>query len=339
MKDLDELLKQITALPFENQRRVSAFLGAIVADVATLPLHWVYDQDLLKETISGVEELEFWPENKNPYYTIPTGQPSSYADTALICLKSLTQTQGVLNMGHLYQMFKEHFGEGSEYAAGLGLREAAKLSGAVGPIKGPWIHKAMVLFLENYESDKVDPECREFDIFSAVLPIICKYAGQPNLWCEAQKLVCHLTKNTAALEMLHTAVMLVNEAIVSEDDPISNMTKSAESLYPDVFQLINEVEEARTLPFISTVATFGKACYFPGAFQGALLAIFRESSFVDAIRLNITAGGSSCGRANLIGAYFGAKEGISGIPYEWLRKVKYIENIVQMALHVFCPPS
>merc|ERR1719318_2086187 len=97
---------------------------------------------------------------------------------------------------------------------------------------------------------------------------------------------------------------------------------------------MNEVEEAKPLPYVSTVATFGKACYLPGTFQGGLLTLLRTSSFVDAVRLNITGGGCNGGRGNFIGAYYGAKDGIDGIPLDWLKKVRNIEKIIEMAINV-----
>ena len=86
------------------------------------------------------------------------------------------------------------------------------------------------------------------------------------------------------------------------------------------------------MPFIQTVAQFGKACYLPGSFQGALLAMEQTTSFADAVRLNMRAGGCSCSRSNLIGACYGAKYGIEGIPTDWLKKVKDIEKVMVLAI-------
>ena len=88
------------------------------------------------------------------------------------------------------------------------------------------------------------------------------------------------------------------------------------------------------LPYIRTVATLGKACYLPGSFQGGLSTLLRASSYVEAVRMNIMAGGCNCCRANVVGACLGAKFGIDGIPHEWLQKVEGIAEIADMAINI-----
>ena len=49
------------------------FLGATVADSASRPLHWVYDQKKLKKYISNIKDFAFLKKNKSPFYEIKTG--------------------------------------------------------------------------------------------------------------------------------------------------------------------------------------------------------------------------------------------------------------------------
>ena len=60
----------------------------------------------------------------------------------------------------------------------------------------------------------------------------------------------------------------------------------------------------------------------------------KTSSFVDAVRLNITTGGDCCSRANVIGACYGALYGIESIPMEWMEKTSGIENTIEMAINL-----
>ena len=59
------------------------FLGATVADAATRPLHWVYDQKKLKKYIKGKKEIVFLKKNRSPFYNIKTGKVSGYNDIGL----------------------------------------------------------------------------------------------------------------------------------------------------------------------------------------------------------------------------------------------------------------
>jgi cell division FtsZ-interacting protein ZapD len=54
---LGQLLETAKLLGAVEQRGVAAVLGACVADAASRPLHWVYDQTDLKRYIKGGEKM------------------------------------------------------------------------------------------------------------------------------------------------------------------------------------------------------------------------------------------------------------------------------------------
>jgi len=329
---IETLLTKIKTLPDVKQRSIAAVLGAIVADAATTPLHWIYNQDTLDNIITAnKKQPEFWPENKCPFYTLPSGHVSGYSEQTLTTLVSLDENKGNLDVKHVSEAFKKRFGAGSDYADAL---EKRKTAGGK-PVVGPWIQKGVIMFLENYAKGELrgDSGCREFDGFCASLPVIAMHAGG-NVWDEASKVSHLLSTDGETTKIFHTVSLLVNGFITAVDDPISEVGKTIATLYPDVSKLIEEVEEAKAFPFVATVAKFGKACSMPGSFQGALLAMLQTSSFVDAVRLNITAGGCNCSRANVIGACYAAKDGIDGIPLDWLKKVKDIEVIVDRVIRL-----
>ena len=74
---------------------------------------------------------------------------------------------------------------------------------------------------------------------------------------------------------------------------------------------------------------FGKACSYPGTFNGSIHAIITSNSFKSAINKTIKAGGCNCSRANFVGAYFAALKGIEGIPKEWISKTKPAKEILK----------
>ena len=71
-------------------RAKAAILGALCADAACRPLHWVYDTDAIKRYVIELSpngNPEFLSENRSPFYSIPTGQLSPYGGALLASLE------------------------------------------------------------------------------------------------------------------------------------------------------------------------------------------------------------------------------------------------------------
>ncbi len=79
MSNVSKLVQQVAKLDAEKSRRVSAFVGAIVGDAAGLSLDWIYDQDKLNKIV-GEKNPEFWPESHCPFFKLPNGKTTCYAD-------------------------------------------------------------------------------------------------------------------------------------------------------------------------------------------------------------------------------------------------------------------
>ena len=98
---LNSLLQSAHQLPESQQRKVAAILGCCVADAAARPLHWVYDMEAMKgylseeqhgeEFVDRNQEPEFYPVNKSPFYSLPTGENSCYFDITKAVLETLVR--------------------------------------------------------------------------------------------------------------------------------------------------------------------------------------------------------------------------------------------------------
>ena len=96
---LNSLLELAHRLPKIQQRKVASILGACVADAASRPLHWVYDMNAMNKYLNEEEcgdllvdrnmEPEFYPENRSPFYSLPTGENSCYFDITKAVLENL----------------------------------------------------------------------------------------------------------------------------------------------------------------------------------------------------------------------------------------------------------
>ena len=336
-KSLESLIKVIKELPEITQRKVAAIIGATVGDAASRPLHWIYNQETLDNILGDTKTPEFWPESKSPFYTIPLGQRSCYNEEALTTLAAISGNEGVVDVKKICEKLKNNFGAGTEYDNALKRRrlqyDPANRNAFPGPVEGPWIHGAVIKFLENYELKPDGPlgdsEGNDMDAFCISLPIVIKFSGNEHMWERASEVAKLFSTHSDSLKFIQASAYLVQAFILAVGDPIAEAKKS---IHPDVLDHMLEVEANLDKPFIPTVAKFGKACSLPGSFKGAYLSLISTGSFVDAVRLNITAGGCNCSRGNLIGAAFGAKFGINAIPIDWLSKVSNIEEIIHQAI-------
>ncbi len=81
---------------------------------------------------------------------------------------------------------------------------------------------------------------------------------------------------------------------------------------------------------IEVVAEIGMSCNLEFGLPCALHILQHSSSYQQAIRTNILAGGDSCGRAIVIGAIAGAvygTEGNNGIPAQWITKLNRLPEV------------
>ena len=61
---------------------------------AGLPIHWVYNQDDLNAIVAKHDKPEFIPEGHCPFYKLPTGSLSGFADQGYALLQSLVESKG-----------------------------------------------------------------------------------------------------------------------------------------------------------------------------------------------------------------------------------------------------
>ena len=72
------------------------------------------------------------------------------------------------------------------------------------------------------------------------------------------------------------------------------------------------------------------ACSYPGTFNSSIHSIINSTNYKGAILRTIKAGGCNCSRANFVGAYFAALNGIKGIPHSWIKKTIPAKKIINV---------
>ncbi len=107
----------------EIEKRIKgAVWGALVADAASLGLHWLYDQKRIRKVAPESPEFRIPDpadyEDVTGYYAHgrkQVGNFSHYGEQAMVLLRSLAGNNGRYYKTHYEDLFREHFGYGGDY--------------------------------------------------------------------------------------------------------------------------------------------------------------------------------------------------------------------------------
>jgi len=310
-------------------RKLHIFLGATVADAASRPLHWVYDEKKLRSYIKNKKNITFFKENRCPFYSIKTGEVSGYNAVGQVMFKTLINTN---HKNNIITDFKKNivknFGPGSKYWKNLKLRKKYKKIKWTTAMKGPWIHQNILETIKNIKLKKTvtgGSKVNESDGYCAVLP----YSLFNNSEQKLKKIIKTVANSKISEQFALAKIKIINLADEGNKDPVNTFLKIniKNKYFKDVIKNIKKVRKLRNKPHNDVVKKFGKACSYPGTFNGSIHAIITTKNYKNAVIKTIKAGGCNCSRANFVGAYFAAKNGLKGIPKNWIEKTKPAKDI------------
>ena len=312
-------------------KKVHIFLGATVADAAARPLHWIYDKKKLKSYIKNKKIITFFKENRCPFYSIKTGEVSGYNAVGQVMFKTLINTQ---QQNKIITNFKKNiiknFGPGSRYWKNLKLRKKYKKIKWTTAMKGPWIHQNILETIKNIKLKKTvtgGTKVNESDGYCAALPYSLFDSSDSKL----KKIIRTVANGKISEQFALAKLKIINLADEGNKDPINLFIKlnSKSNYFKNVIENIRKVKKLKNKPHNIAVKEFGKACSYPGTFNGSIHAIITSKNYKNAIIKTIKAGGCNCSRANFVGAYFAAKNGIKSIPKDWIKKTNPAKNILK----------
>ena len=173
------------------------------------------------------------------------------------------------------------------------------------PVKGKWLHGGMVKFLENFGQGRQicgDPHIKETDGFCCSLPVAVKYAGHPRLGEAVLKVATTQSTWPVAVRHAVVAARIIEAFILDREDPIHSLAREIQPEFPEICQEVEQVVASLPVDHSTAVGQiFGRPCYNPGSFLGALHAVLSSQSYPEAVRKTIIAGGCNCSRAFFIG--------------------------------------
>ena len=312
-------------------KKLHIFLGATVADAAARPLHWVYNEKKLKSFIKNKKDITFFKKNRSPFYSIKTGEVSGYNDVGQVMFKTLTQTKDQKNIViNFKKNIVKNFGPSSNYWKNLKLRKKYKKIKWQTAMEGPWIHQNILETIKNIKLKKTitgGTKVNESDGYCAALP----YSLFNNSDQKLKKIIRTVANGKISEQFALAKLKIINLANEGNKDPINSFIRlnSKNDYFKNVIKNIKNVKKLKNKPHNIVVKKFGKACSYPGTFNGSIHAIITSKSYKSAVIKTIQAGGCNCSRANFVGAYFAARNGLKGIPKDWIKKTNPAKNILK----------
>ena len=312
-------------------KKVHIFLGATVADAAARPLHWIYDEKKLKSYIKNKKNIAFFKENRCPFYSIKTGEVSGYNAIGQVMFKTLTNTRNKKNIiSDFKKNIVKNFGPGSKYWKNLKLRKKYKKIKWTTAMKGPWIHQNILETIKNIRLKKTitgGTKVNESDGYCAALPYSLFNSSDQ----EIKKVIKTVANGKISAQFALAKLKIINLADEGNKNPVNSFVKlnSKNDYFKNVIKNIKKVKKLIDKPHNIEVKKYGKACSYPGTFNGSIHAIITSKNYKSAVVKTIKAGGCNCSRANFVGAYFAAKNGLKNIPYDWIKKTNPAKDILK----------
>jgi len=358
--------------------------GALVADAATMGLHWIYDQDHIAKIAPN--DPAFVAPDAAHYEGVmgyfahaarANGQNSQYGEQLKVMQTALAASDHSFDPQGFVTAFQAHFGYGGAYVGYIDhatrdsldnyrrAAEAALDKGRAVPWDGPegvttaMVTKALAL-TQQFSGDTLRIKFEEavrithdddatlaygFAVLDAVrampavtgavdvqLPAIAKLPPLVAALADAEDATFTQTITTAvrltsdhqtSVDFGLACAHMMRAALTCDDMP-EIVNAGMESASSEVKQLLSKALSMTGEDTNTVTAHFGLACDLSYGVPSAVHNVLTASSYAQAVRRNIYAGGDNCGRAILVGALMGAVHGIgghTGIPQDWINRL------------------
>ncbi|PWT87036.1 MAG: ADP-ribosylglycohydrolase family protein [Acidobacteria bacterium] len=304
-----------------EDRLRGAIWGQFVGDAAALGTHWIYDlQEMKKLYPEGVNGFEA-PQPGHYHYGKQSGDQTHYGDGALVLLQSIAK-QGRFDLKAFGSSFLERFTSGS-YSGYID--KATK--GTVEKYLKSVENKEPYDYQQGADDDEPATGSRLASLVARHWNDrnLSEFVGQATRFCQNHAgTVAYMKFNALLLCELfqgrdvHTALHRAEEQIVSVEPQFGKEVrrKSREALE----ETVDEVVEATLF--------FGQSCPLPRSFPSSIHALLKHTDdFETAILSTLRAGGDSAGRAAMLGAWLGARRGLSDIPKAWRTRLTQGQKI------------
>mmetsp|Transcript_46777 Transcript_46777/g.119337 ORF Transcript_46777/g.119337 Transcript_46777/m.119337 type:complete len:428 (-) Transcript_46777:73-1356(-) len=299
-------------LPDVADRRAGAVLGSFTADAAAMGLHWIYDTTRLAKMVDG-RPPEFHKPPACPFYKYESGEQSPYGDEELLLLQAVVEGKGVDGAAiqqALYRGFKAYGGR---------------------------LNSASTKLVQAVDRGCAYPDCAPQDDQAhglvKVAVVAARYAGSPLLVAKMEEAVrAHQSHPLSISTAVDAAKLLEHVILHGSVSGAIEWGLQAGHLSDSGRRFLSNAHRSRHSQHTAAVRKFGQTCHLPGSFESMLHGALSSTSYEEAVRRTILAGGDNCSRATLLGALFGAEGGAAAIPESWrsqVRRYTQLSGLVQ----------
>jgi len=371
------------------KRAKNSILGALVADAATMGLHWLYSQKRISEVVPDQPEFR----DPNPedfrgnvgYFAHSqkkAGELSHYGEQCLVMLRSLAARHGVFDRQHYQEQFRTHFGYGGEFVGYIdrptretldtiyrlesdALEKANSISYSGEAKERQGILTKVLAAAKRYQGERLLEEAKNFIrstshpeeallYIQGLIKALDNDESYPGAIDEQLPAIsklpalvaCH-ADDSALPELALAAIKVTNNAPRAIDfgnvcTQVLKVLVKGESIEKaigegiaaasgDTRELLTDIMALdETVPEMTS--RYGLHCDLGAGVPSLIYNLKSATSYVEAVRRNIYAGGDNCGRSIVLGAACGAMFGVGGdqgIPLEWIQKLHNRDAIQQ----------
>ena len=163
---------------------------------------------------------------------------------------------------------------------------------------------------------------------SKLPPLVACYAGDADLTAVCESAIRVTNNASRAIDYGHVCTELLRASIegitIGETLELAVNAGSRETS-----KVLTKALQAET-SVRELSKEFGLHCDLGAGVPSLMYNLKKATSFTEAVRANLYAGGDNCGRAIILGAVCGAQFGMggdAGIPEAWLRQIRGIEQL------------
>jgi ADP-ribosylglycohydrolase len=292
--------------------------GALVADAASLGLHWIYNVDRIAEiTARQNGQCAFTPVDAQNFEGIKTfahsarhnGMFTQIGEVLRLSIQSMNANGGAFDTAAYQSAFAAFFGAGGAYQ---GFMDHPTLG-------------ALVNIAAQTEPSGIDDN--QTPALARLPAILVAYHGKANLsdMIKTSMQVTNISSAAAAYSDVFADVL----SQVMQDEPLSTALDAAahsadETIKTDLLAAL-ATQETDSTTFAGINGLMGRACSLPAAGPVMFHILKNSPTYQTAIENNILAGGDSAGRSIMIGAIMARVHGIAtptGIPLSWVLQLE-----------------
>ncbi|MBY0498157.1 MAG: ADP-ribosylglycohydrolase family protein [Nitrosomonas sp.] len=301
--------------------RAAAILGALIADSASLGLHWLYDPERIAQ-IEKTKGLTFLQPDAHDYAGVSgyfahggktAGDSSGYGELCLLMLRHVAQ-HGEFDRVAYQTEYRKYLGPGGAYVGYVDspTRQTLRTLLALKPEEFP-----------QYSGADDD----QFAALATIPVIVATHAGSQQALMTQIERVVRLTNHndTAVAAAQYAGCVLFN--VLQGKSIVEALVGALPSAGEKLALLVEEALQTCILDSAAVAKRFGTACHVLEGVPVIAHIVRYAPDYRTAIEENIRIGGDSCGRAIMLGAIMAAHAAqqdpqSASIPLEWAARYR-----------------